>query len=162
MRHLTSADIRKATGLSRASIARKAPYEIPGAFRVDGVHFGFRDCPELREWMKEQKAKRGKLRAPSASRSETPAMTTTIQGAQKFYSGCRRLIGSGRLEQGAEVVATMQGILRELEQEIEESGLPPDEQRDPERRLLNDLLNAALTAKPLHAAAGAKGKKAKP
>lgn len=143
MRHLSSADIRKSTGLSRASIARKAPYEIPGAFRVDGVHFAFSDCPELREWMKEQKQKRGRLRSPSLTRVESPAMTAAISGARKFYDGCRRLIGGGRLQAAAEVIVTMQGILRELENEAEAVGLPPDERRDPGRRLLNDLMNAA-------------------
>jgi hypothetical protein len=162
MRHLTSADIRKATGLSRASISRKAPQEIPGAFRVDGVHFAFRDCPELREWMKEQKQKRNRLRSPSLAMVESPAMTSAILGARKFYAGCWRLIQSGRLQPAAEVIATMQEILRELEVEIESAELPPDERRDPERRLIDHLMIAALSTKPLKIQPRSRGRKAKP
>ena len=162
MKHLTSADIRKATGLSRASISRKAPQEIPGAFRVDGVHFAFRDCPELREWIKEQKQKRNRLRSPSLEVVESPAITTAILGARKFYAACWRLIQSGRLQPAAEVIATMQGILRELEVEIEGAELPPDERRDPERRLIDQLMSAALSTKPSQTATRSKRTKAKP
>ncbi len=112
--------------------------------------------------MKEQKQKRSRLRLPSAAMVDSPAMTTAIAGAQKFYAGCWRLISGGRLQPAAEIIATMQGILRELEGEIEAAELPPDERRDPERRLINDLLNAALSTKPLRMAPRSKRAKAKP
>lgn len=56
---LYASDIRKLTGLSKASVARLASRnEIPGAFRHDGVHFRFQNSPALAAWIDLQNAKR--------------------------------------------------------------------------------------------------------
>jgi len=165
MRLLTSSDLRRETGLSRASIARKAAHEIPGAVRADGVHFAFRDCPELREWMRAQKRKKQSLRSPTRQRADEPAMTTALQGARQFHHAALRLINRNKLEESAHLVAAMQSVLRDLEDEIEAAGLPPDERRDPERRLLNELLREAVhptATKPSQKAPRSGRGKAKP
>jgi hypothetical protein len=57
--HFKAGDIRRQTGLSKASVARLAKNgQIPGAWRVDGVHYGFTDSPQLQSWIAVQKAKR--------------------------------------------------------------------------------------------------------
>jgi hypothetical protein len=57
--HLRAGDIRRQTGLSKASVARLAKNgQIPGAWRVDGVHYAFPDSPQLQSWIAVQKTKR--------------------------------------------------------------------------------------------------------
>lgn len=67
--YLHASDIRKLTGLSRASVARLATgNEIPGAFRHDGVHFRFENSPALAAWIELQNAKR---KIPGAKKSRS-------------------------------------------------------------------------------------------
>jgi len=57
--HLKAGDIRRQTGLSKASVARLAKRgEIPGAWRVDGLHYAFPDSAQLRDWIATEKEKR--------------------------------------------------------------------------------------------------------
>jgi hypothetical protein len=57
--HLKAGDIRRQTGLSKASVARLAREgKIPGAWRIDGHHFAFADTPQLRGWIDAQRSKR--------------------------------------------------------------------------------------------------------
>lgn len=54
-------DLRTKTGLSAAHLRRLAHAGvIPGAMKITGRHFRFRDCPALRRWIKETQSRHTK------------------------------------------------------------------------------------------------------
>lgn len=87
---LYASDIRKLTGLSKASVARLASRnEIPGAFRHDGVHFRFQNSPALAAWIDLQNAKRKIPATKKSSRlnaDDRSVGLVTIEGVHMTFN----------------------------------------------------------------------------
>jgi hypothetical protein len=138
--YLKAGDIRRQTGLSRASVARLAAQgKIPGAWRVDGHHFAFADTPQLRSWIETQRSKRkmedlrGFRKAGRSSSSHQQGRTGiyTIEAIHMDFLRWKSLVAgdgfpqewtTGELEKIRSDLNPFKSTIAELEEELNRRG----------------------------------------
>lgn len=117
MEHLKTGDLVRLTGYSRASIARMARrFEIPGVCAPDGVHFAFEDGDELRQWIDQNKKRRGRLDVGRPRNRLASHASKATHGGGLFYNHTLRLAKLGDIETARKFIGLMERSMEDIRQ----------------------------------------------